>query len=347
MKHLNRLEKFICVVCRGPLPLAVLSVALLFAAAFCRADGTPRKRLLVIKTRDIPFYSAAYDGFLHGLKQRGYRSGDKLEIKVVSLNGSPEADGKLVRLQIEKRPDLIVTLGTDATRLVAEQKTNIPVLFSMVLDPVSLGVVKSLDAPGGVFTGTTLMVRPGKQFDALLQSCPMARRIGVLYSDGDPTSAAYLKEAQEDAKRLGIEIRPIAVRAYKASKDALNGFADGVDALWLIADPASTGLQEMKDTLDFARVRRLPVLGASSATVRAGALAALSANLADLGDETAEMAIPLLEGTDAPAKMRVRGPRRTQLTINLDVARLLKIALPDALLSLADEVIDSRNEPAE
>ena len=333
---------------RAALPCLLLLTAWLLAgrASAQRPAAPNRLRVTIIKTRDVPFYTVAQQGFVNGLKQRGYR-GDKIEIKIVSLSGNAKSDLTLTQEQIRKRPNLLVTLGTDATRLVVEQKPDIPTLFSVVLDPVSLGAAKSLDEPGSVFTGTTLLVPPGKQFDALLQSCPKVRRIGVLFTENDPTSMAYLKEAQADAKRLSLELRAIAVKPDQAGKAALEQMTGAVDALWLIPDPASTGAQEMKDALDFARVNHLPILGASSATVRAGALTALSANLEDLGDLTAEMAIRILEGTDSPAKMRVHGPRRTQLTLNLDSARLLNLALPDALLSLADEVIDSRKDTTE
>ena len=333
---------------RAALPGLLLLAAWLLTqcASAQRASAPPRLQITIIKTRDVPFYTAAQQGFVSGLKQRGYRS-DRIEIKIVSLSGNPKTDLALALEQIRRRPNLLVTLGTDATRLIVEQKPDIPTLFSVVLDPVSLGAAKSLEEPGGVFTGTTLLVPPGKQFDALLQSCPKVRRLGVLFTENDPTSLAYLKEAQADAKRLSLELRAIAVKPDQAGKAALEQMTGAVDALWLIPDPASTGAQEMKEALDFARVQRLPILGASSATVRAGALAALSANLEDLGDLTAEMAIRILEGTDSPAKMRVRGPRRTQLTLNLDSARLLNLALPDALLSLADEVVDSRKDTTE
>ena len=310
------------------------------ARAAIHADGVVKHRILVIKTRDVPFYQSALVGFMNGLKQRGYR-GDRVEIKTFALTGNPKSDTELVQTQLSHHPDLIVTLGTDATRIIAEQKSSIPTLFSVVLDPVSLGAVKSLEEPGGLFTGTTLLIPPGKQFDALLQSCPKVQRIGVLYTENDPTSLAYLKEAQKDAKRLSLELHAIAIKPDQTSKAALEQLAGTIDALWLIPDPASTGAQEMKDALEFARDWHLPILGASSATVRAGALTALSANLEDMGDVTAEMATHILDGTSSPAKMRVHSPRRTVLTINMDIAHSLKLILSPAMLSLADEVIDS------
>jgi putative ABC transport system substrate-binding protein len=301
-----------------------------------------KSRILLIKTRDAPFYNAVTQGIVNGLKQRGYR--DKAEIVMLALSGNEAQDTQTIRDQLNKHPQLLITLGTDATRIVAAEKLGIPTLFGMILDPVSLGIVKSLESPGGNFTGTTLLVSPGKQLDALLQAVPTVRHIGVLYTDQDSTSLALLKDARQDGDRLKVEITAIAVKPAQTTQQALAELNGKVDALWLIPDPASTGQQPMTDTLEFARQHRLPVLGASSATVRAGALLALSANLTDLGDATADMAGHLLDGTEKPAEMRVRAPRLTLLSINLDVARSLGIKAPDTMVHLADEVIDSKKD---
>src|SRR5690242_9128371 len=111
-----------------------------------------RIRVVVIKTRDIPFYAPAVQGLVEGLKSKGYRIRARLDLKVVGLSGKPDADKALIEQQVASKTDLMVTLGTDATRLTADQKPTMPVLFSMILDPVRLGVVKSLESPGGNFT---------------------------------------------------------------------------------------------------------------------------------------------------------------------------------------------------
>ncbi len=301
-------------------------------------------RIVVIKTRDIPFYAPSVQGLIDGLKSKGYRVKDRLDLRVVALSGKSQADKALIEQQFASRPDLIVTFGTDATRLTADQKPTMPILFSMVLDPVSLGIVKSLESPSGNFTGVTLPVSPGKQLDALLQTVPNVRRVGLLYTDRDPTSLAFLTEAKEDAKRLNVEITAVPVQPVQSARDALNQFAAVPDALWLLPDPASSGSQAVKETLEYARLHHLPVLGTSNGTVRAGALLALSANLEDQGSSVAEMAARILGGIETPAQMRVRGPRRTVLTLNLVTAHSLGIAIPKEVLHLADEVIDADQE---
>lgn len=334
-------------------PLLLLAGAILAAASSAEARrqaAVGRQSVLVIKTRDIAFYKSAVDAFARGLKTRGYGpAAGRVELSVIALGGNPEADKRLVRDQLRKNPRLVVTLGTDATRIVAGENPAAPVLFGLVLDPVSLGVAKSLDNPGGGFSGTTLLVSPGKQIDHLLQIAPKAKRIGVLYSGGDRTSLALLGEAQSEARRLGAEIVSQAVGGGDAATDGLGALArleNKVDAVWLIPDPASTGAKALVDTLAWARAHKLPVLGASSGTVRSGALLALSASVEDAGDVTAEMAVNLLDGRANTRDMRVRGPRRTLLSLNLQAAQQLGLSLPPSILQGADEVVDAKTAVA-
>lgn len=308
------------------------------------AANTARTNILAVKTRDIAFYEPTLQAFLHGLDSRGYSTTKDVNVTVVALTGDPDKDRRMIRDQMQKGYRLIFTLGTDATTLVADQKPSVPVLFSMLLDPVSLGLVKSYSSPGGEFTGTTMVVNSGKQLDMLLQVDPKVHKVGVLYTDGDATSLAFLAQAQIEAKRLAVEIVAHPISPSDTSPDSLQAavkqLASQVDAFWLIPDPASTGAQAFTDTLQAANANHLPILGASGGTVRAGALLSLSANLADLGDVTAEMASLILAGSATPMQMPVRGPRQTVLSLNLAAAKCAGITIPDAVLHLADEVID-------
>lgn len=320
---------------------------MLVAAVVCgmvcvraNADSSPpKRRVLVVKSRDISFYAPASQGFVKGLKSRGY--GDTTDITILALSGDKNQDQQTIKAQIQKNNSLIFTLGTDATRTIAEAHPTCPCVFSMILDPISLGVAKSLAQPGGVFTGTTLQVSAGKQLDALQQILPQAQKVGLLYTDGDATSLAFLSAATQDAAKLNIEIVSKAMTPTTDRKAALEELAGKVGAFWLIVDPASAGPQALADTLDVAKSHKLPVLGTSSANVHAGALLALSANLQDLGDVNAEMAAPLLDGSAQPGQTSVRGPRQTMLSVNLDAASALGLTVPNSVLRLADEVVDS------
>jgi putative tryptophan/tyrosine transport system substrate-binding protein len=300
-------------------------------------------RILVIKSRDITFYDLTLQGFIAGLKSRGY-DGPSTVMKIIALTGDAGKDQQTVKQQLSSTNSLIFTLGTDATLVVANAHTTTPCMFSMILDPVSLGVAKSLAVPGGSFTGTTLLVSPGKQLEALQQVDSNVKKVGVLYTAGDPTSTAFLAYASQEAQGLNIQVVSVPITDYDSSgHQALETLAGHVNAFWMIVDPASASPQALADTLSVAKEHRLPILGMSNANVHAGALLSLSANLSDLGDVDAEMAGPLIDGTTTPAQMSVRGPRQTILSLNLDAAKAVGTIIPDSVLHLADEVVGDGN----
>lgn len=291
----------------------------------------------MVKTRDIPFYASAVEGFVNGLKSQGYDAG-KVDTVMIALTGNAKKDRQSIHDHLPGA-QLVFAVGTDAACLVSDEQSSVPEVFTMVVDPVHLHLVKSLDNPGGSATGSTLVVNAGKQLDQLQQIAPAMHRIGVLYTAGDPTSIAFIDGARQAAGQLNLQIVALP-QAAASTTDSLEQLAKQVDAIWLILDPASAGPTAMADTFAVAREHHLPVLGDSSASVHAGALLALSADVTDLGEETAQMAVPLMAGTATAAQTQVRGPRKTTLSINLVAAEALGLSVPDSVLHLADEVID-------
>jgi putative ABC transport system substrate-binding protein len=322
--------------------LLAICLALIISLSVVRADPNPTtKRILIIKSRDISFYDATLHGFLDGLKARGYYSANGTQSTIIALTGDPVNDSKLVRSELAQNNSLVFTLGTDASVEVQTAHPASPCLFTMILDPVSLGLVKSMAEPGLNFTGTTLLVDPAKQLETFLQVSNAVKKVGVLYTDGNATSLAFLASAKEESTAMNVQILAVPLADYASGgHDALVTLASKVDAFWLIVDPASAGPQALTDTLAVAKQDHLPVLGMSNSNVRDGALLSLSANLKDLGDVDAEMACPLLDGSMTASAMPVRGPRQTLLSINLITAKALGQTVPDSLLHFADEVID-------
>lgn len=328
-----------------------LIIGILFAlsVAHPRASGNiddkTTAQILIVKSSDSSFYAPTLKGFISGLQRREQGNGISIHFQTMALTGEKRNDAHALQERLKQKSRLIVTLGTDATVMTASMHPSIPALFTLVLDPISLGIAKSLDDPGGDFSGVTLLVNPGKQLEILQEADPSVKRVGVLYTNDDPTSIAFLKQADTAAKQLNLTLKTAAVNPSDQITSVLKQFDNQVDALWIIADPSSTGANSLSATLAYARIHKLPVLGLSSATVHAGALAALSPNMEDLGDETADMAVGILNGEQTPAVMRVRGPLRTLLCLNLDAARALSIKLPSEMLHLADEVVDSSRTP--
>ncbi len=294
--------------------------------------------VLVVVSSNSPFYQPPLQGFEQGLIKREQANELKLNFQQYIITGNKKQDTARLSQLLQAKPVLIATIGSDATLDIAALHPSVPTLFCMILNPVSLGVAHSLHAPGGNFTGTTLLIDPGKQLETLQIADPLVKRVGVLYSPNDPTSASFVAQADMEAKTLGMAVVAEPVSQSTAPQQALNALKGKVDALWVIADLASTGSSALEATLNFAQKGKLPVLGLSQVTVEQGALLALSPDYQKLGDLTAEMAAAVLSGGMQPANMPVRSPRATVLAINIKTARALQLNLPADLLHLADVV---------
>ncbi len=321
--------------------ISIALVLLILMGVPCAAGASSHStaRILIVVSSDSPFYQPALQGFRDGLARREVANDIKLSFDVLTLKGSVKSDTTAIDRHIHENPDLICTIGSDSVLDLVSLHSKIPAVFCMILNPVSLGAANSTQKPGGEFTGTTLLVDPGKQLETLQIADPAAKRVGVLYTAGDPTSTAFLNVANTEASSLQITLVKRGITSDRDIDGALKSLAGKVDAMWIIADPMSTDSAALSATTQFTHDQNIPMLGLSPVTVEQGALVALSPNYKDLGDLTAEMAATILGGVSTPADMQVRGPRATVLTINIASAANLKLKLPQDLLHLADQVI--------
>lgn len=306
------------------------------------AESSPR--LCLLKSREAPFYTEAQKGFVEGLARLGYPVGQRVELEVFVLTGTKH-DSAVLSTLMRRQPDLIVALGTDAAlalknlyqELEVERPT--PIVFALVPDPLGLGIVESLERSGRPFAGGSLMVPPAKQFRLLRDLLPKARRLGVFYNQGNPLSTRLVEAARSEATGLGWELHAVPVRSSSEVAQQLNTLKGQVDALWVIPDAVSASGEGLQAMLAFAQREQVPIMGFSSTLVRQGALVALEVNFTDQGAQTAELAVRILEGAQ-PAELPVSPPRRLVLSLNLKTVRQMNLQIPEALLNLADEVID-------
>lgn len=307
-----------------------------------------RKRVLIIQSRNIPFYDKPTQAMQKRLRA-ARNLGITIDEKVIALKMDPKEDDKLLQEGIQFKPDIILTLGTDATKQVASLKLNVPVVFSLVLDPISLKVADSLETPGQNFTGTTLHISPGKQLEQCKELLPNIKRVGVLYTEKDPTSETYLRAAREEMKQLEIELVAVPVTAKNRiptaveTQEALKKL-ESVDVCWTILDPASTAPVPLTETFRYAKNKKIPVVGLNETQVSGGALMALYIDLEEVGVMTGEMALQILNRVSNPAKMPIQQIRKKQLALNSDVAKRLGIMIPPSFKRNVDVLIPEVDE---
>jgi putative ABC transport system substrate-binding protein len=294
----------------------------------------------ILQSAERDIYVEAVQQFHATLEQQGYR----LQTLTFVLKGD-RSDHELPRRILEKRPKIILAVGTNAAKTLRAYYERVPpqqqapVVFLQVLDPVGEGLIQSVERSGTRFAGVALTVRPQRQLSALLDVVPEAKRVGVVYNPKDAVSQRLVEQAREDAARVGVALHEAPVEQAARIGDALKALEGKVDALWLIPDPVCAAPEPSQRVLEFAEKHRLPVLAFAGAFVQRGALVATGVDMAEQGALAAEQVMRILEG-EPPESLPLLTPRRTLTFYNLKTARQLSLTIPDMLLNLAAKVYE-------
>jgi len=291
--------------------------------------------------RPVSFENTQPGAFLQGMREFGYVEGKNLtmEWRFASDNYDlhPGLAAELVRLNL----DAIVTQGTPASRAVQQATATISIVMVNVGDPVGSGFAKSLARPGGNMTGlANLSAEIGpKQLEMLLTMVPRLSRVAVLLN---PTNTAntglFLKNLQAAGVSANITILPVEARNAenidKAFSTLLRQRAGAVivsfDGLFAAQRPRITAL---------AAKHRLPTIRAYKEDAESGYLMSYGPNALDPFRRSAMLVDKSLKGAK-PADLPVEQPTKFELFINGKTAKALGLKIPQALLIMADKMID-------
>jgi putative ABC transport system substrate-binding protein len=274
-----------------------------------------------------------------GLNEAGYVEGRNVAIEFRwsdnRVDRLPELAADLVRRQCA----LIVGSGVAAAHAVKAATATIPVVFLIGEDPVRLGLVASLNRPGGNVTGISLTSRlAAKQLELLREMAPTAASVGIIASRSTTGIEFLSEEAQAAAIALGQRLVIVAAGSEGEIDMAFATLAEArVDAFLIAGDALFVGLRDRLVALP-AR-QGLPAIYEQREFVAAGGLMSYGTSFTDAYRQVGLYAARILKG-DRPADLPVMLPTKFELVINLRTARALGFTVPQQLLIRADEVIE-------
>jgi putative tryptophan/tyrosine transport system substrate-binding protein len=278
-----------------------------------------------------------FDIFRARLAQQGYVEGKNLVIEQrfadCKYDRMPGLANELVQLPV----DVLFTIGTRATRIVAATVKTTPIV-TYSCDPFVH--VERLVRPGGNLTGVTCMTTElmPKRLELLKELIPSISRV-MFVQDPEAATNAY-ELTQEAAKRLGVQMQ---VTQLIAEEDLLPELAtiakERPDALLVYPDMVLSSYPRPKQLGDFALQAKLPTMHAFRFYVDAGALMSYGATTSEVYTSAAEQVAKILGGAK-PGDLPLRQATRFELVINLKTARALGITVPPSLLARADAVIE-------
>jgi putative ABC transport system substrate-binding protein len=283
--------------------------------------------------------------FRKGLNETGYVDGQNVMVEYHWLKGQYDRLPSLMADLVGRRAAVIATFS-NAAALAAKAAakaaaTTTPIVFLVAENPVSLGLVASLARPGGNITGVNVLFGElmAKRLGLLHELVPKAVRLAVLVNPDNPSNAqATLREIPEAARGLGLQIQVINA---STSREIDAAFASVVheraDALFVAPDGflISRGVQ----LVTLAARHAIPATYPSREVVEVGGLMSYGTDIVDMYRQVGAYTGQILKGAK-PADLPVLQSTKFEFVINLQTARALGIEVPNALLLVADKVIE-------
>ena len=275
-----------------------------------------------------------------GLNELGFVEGQNLTIEYRWAEGQ-SARLPALAADLVSRPVAVIIAGASEASIAAKAATStIPIVFVTAADPISSGLVASLNRPGGNATGVSYLTSAlgAKRLELVHQMVPAAKSVAVLMNPGNPTSGPLMRDVQAGAQVLGLQIQ---VTTVTNGDDLESVFAHLAQqrpgALIMSADPRFTARAAQIAAL--AARHALPVIYTTREFAEAGGLMSWGTSLTEQYRLAGTYAGKILKGAK-PADLPVLQPDKYELTINLKTAKALGLDVPAQLLALADEVIE-------
>ena len=316
--------------------LSVMLALLLAAPPGVEAQPAAQVRTVGVLTphRQDPNLPA----FFEALRGLGYHEGRNLRLLIRSAEFNYERLPSLAAELVQARPDVIVAINTPGASAAIRSTKDIPIVMSIVGDPVGTGFVSNLARPGGNVTGISNMSGQiaAKRLSLMKELVPGTKRIAVLLNPVDPVTVPQMRDTERAAPVLGVEVRFFPVKTVadlpEAFKQMLAWHAQA--ALWL----SGQGTAFQAPTTELSVRHRLPVMVSQRVDVEAGGLISYFPDHAELYRRTAVYVDRILKGAKA-GDLPVEQPTKFELSINLKTAKALGLTVPSSMLVQADQVV--------
>lgn len=301
----------------------------------------PRRRVAVLEPveKDTPSAQARYRAFLQAFERLGWTDGNNVQI-VARWSGDSGKLRKYAEELLEAAPDVVLAGGGTGAEVMLKATRIIPIVFTIVPDPVGAGFIERLSRPGGNATGFAMFEYNlcGKWLELLKEIAPTVKRAAVLRDPGFAHGIGQFAVIQAAAPSVGIEVSPIDLREPNQIEGAIASFADAPN-VGLIVAASGVGATNINLIIATAARYKLPAVYIQRTFVVAGGLISYGPNFDDQYRSAAAYVDRILKGERA-ADMPVQSPSRYELIINLKTAKALGLSVSPSLVARADEIIE-------
>ena len=307
-------------------------VAWPLAARAQQRERVRRIGVLMPTDADNPDNQARLAAFLQGLQQFGWTVGRNLRIDLRWAAGEVERNRQYAAELLALAPEVIVAVGSGVPALKQATRT-VPIVFTIVADPVGLGFVDNLARPGGNITGFLAFEYglSGKWLELLKQVATGVTRAAVVRDPAIATGAGQFAAVASVGPALGVDIVPVNVGDPGELEAALAAFARSPNG-GLVVTGSAFAVMRRDLIIRLAAQHRLPAIYYERLFVVAGGLISYGPDTVDQFRRAAGYVDRILKG-EKPADLPVQAPTKYELVINLKTAKALGSLDPARLLS--------------
>lgn len=311
---------------------------LLAVGVFATATVEEQTVIGMSKIVTHPALDAAEQGIKDELADLGYTD---IVYDVQDANGDFTTARSIASKFKADKVTLAVGIATPTAQALVGAITDIPIVFTLVTDPVGAELVPSLAGGGGNVTGYSDLTPVREQIELLAQFGNI-KSLGHVYSSGEANAVVLADMAEKVCNELGIEFVPATVTNSAEVRQATQAIVNRVDAIYVSTD--NTVVSALTSLVDVATAAGIPVMSADPSSAETqGVLAAYGFDYYNMGRATGRLIADILEGAD-PNDIPVQYMTDADdliLHVNLDVAKELGIELPTSLLARAGKIVEN------
>ena len=284
------------------------------------------KTIGITQLVEHPSLDSSRVGFIKALEDNGYKDGKNIKIDYQNAQNDLPTTQTIANKFLSDKKDLIFAISTPSAQAAYNVTKDIPILITAVTDPVSAGLVKSMDKPQGNISGTSDYISIDKNLELIKTFVPDAKTIGVLYNTSEVNSEIQVEMLKEYAAKNNYKVVEKGVSTSNEINQAMSSLVNNVDVLYVPTD--NLIVSSMPIVSKIATDNKIPVIASESGSVESGALACQGIDYEKLGYKTGELAIKVLEG-EKISDMPVALLDETEIIVNEDTLKALSIEKPD------------------
>ncbi len=294
-------------------------------------------KIVLIQYNDSPLSELSQEGIKEGLKQSGLTEGTDYSMKVYNAQGDISTLNLIFDAVINEKPGLVFVTSTPTLQIAVKKIRDIPVVFSVVADPVLAGAGSSFEEHLPNITGISTMGDYSGMIDLIKLILPEAKKIGTIFAPGEINSVRNMEDLRKNAVSAGIELISVPVTSSAEVADAamsLTAMKPGI-VCQIVDNLTSVSIASI---LKLCNDRNIPMFGFVSDQAEKGAVVVLSRDYRQAGIDAVRLAKKIMDGSE-PSLVPFEFVSKTNIIINQQAAIKYGITIPKEVLNKENVIL--------